>query len=68
LEDTPSLQRFLQDLDWIAKYYQRSRRDAAREIQIPLETFPTECPYTIAQILNSKFQPDIDKDKDSIGD
>lgn len=60
LEDTPSLQRFLQDPDWIEKYYRRSRRDAAKEMQMPLETFPTECPYTMVQILNSEFQPDKD--------
>jgi hypothetical protein len=55
LEDTPSLQRFLQDSEWIEKYYRRARRDAAKETQKPLQTFPTECPYTIAQILDSEF-------------
>lgn len=55
LEDTPSLQRFLQDPEWIEKYYRRSRRDAAKETQKSLQTFPTECPYTIAQILDSEF-------------
>ncbi|NUN65776.1 DUF29 domain-containing protein [Pseudanabaena biceps] len=55
LEDTPSLQRFLQDPEWIEKYYRRSRRDAAKETQKSLQTFPTECPYTIAQILDPEF-------------
>ena len=55
LEDTPSLQRFLQDSEWIEKYYRRARRDAAKETQKPLQTFPTECPYTIAQILDPEF-------------
>ncbi len=55
LEDTPSLQRFLQDPEWIDKYYRRSRRDAAKETQKPLETFPIKCPYAIAQILDPNF-------------
>ena len=55
LEDAPSLQRFLQDSEWIDKYYRRSRRDAAKETQMSLETFPTKCPYAIAQILDPDF-------------
>jgi hypothetical protein len=55
LEDTPSLQIFLQDSEWIDKYYRRSRRDAAKETQKSLETFPAKCPYAIAQILDPDF-------------
>ncbi|MEH2312221.1 MAG: DUF29 domain-containing protein [Nostoc sp.] len=52
LEDTPSLQRFLKDWEWIEKYYRRARRDAAKETQMPIETFPLECPFTMEQVLN----------------
>ena len=55
LEDTPSLKRFLKDIEWIEKYYQRARRDAAKETQKSLQISPTECPYTIAQILDREF-------------
>ena len=55
LEDTPSLQRFLQDPEWIQKYYRRACRDAAKETQIAVETFPKECSYTIEQILDPDF-------------
>jgi hypothetical protein len=55
LEDTPSLQRFLYNLEWLEKYYRRARRDAAKETQKPLEIFPVNCPYTLAQILDSEF-------------
>jgi hypothetical protein len=41
LEDTPSLQRFLQDAEWIDKYYRRARRDTAKETQKSLEIFPS---------------------------
>ena len=55
LEDTPSLRRFLEDSEWLNKYYRRAHRDAAKETQKPLENFPTECPFIIEQILNSDF-------------
>ncbi|MEH1949108.1 MAG: DUF29 domain-containing protein [Nostoc sp.] len=55
LEDTPSLQRLLEDREWIQKYYRRARRDAANETQKPIETFPLECPFTIEQLLDPEF-------------
>ncbi|MEH2446382.1 MAG: DUF29 domain-containing protein [Nostoc sp.] len=55
LEDTPSLHRFLEDWEWIEKYYRRARRDAAKETQMPIETFPFECPFIIEQVLNPDF-------------
>ncbi|MEI1377255.1 DUF29 domain-containing protein [Nostoc sp. UHCC 0926] len=55
LEDTPSLQRFLEDWEWIEKYYRRARRDAAKETQMPIETFPLEFPFTMEQVLNPDF-------------
>ncbi|MFN6474821.1 DUF29 domain-containing protein [Nostoc sp. DedQUE07] len=55
LEDTPSLQRLLEDWEWIQKYYRRACRDAANETQKPIETFPLECPFTMEQVLNSEF-------------
>lgn len=55
LEDTPSLQRFLQDQEWVEKHYRRARRDTEKEMQKLVETFPTECPYTIKQILDPNF-------------
>ena len=55
LEDTPSLQRFLQEPEWIEKYYRRARRDAAKETQKSVEIFPTECPFTIEQIRDPNF-------------
>ncbi|MGB8698124.1 MAG: DUF29 domain-containing protein [Thermosynechococcaceae cyanobacterium] len=55
LEDTPSLHRLLQDPTWLEKQYRRGRRDAAKETQKPLELFPSECPYTVEQILDPNF-------------
>lgn len=55
LEDTPSLKRFLEDSEWVQKYYRRARRDAAKETEKPMENFPLEMPFAIAQILDSSF-------------
>jgi hypothetical protein len=57
LEDAPSLRRFLNDADWVEKYYRRARREVAKETQKPLESFPEYCPYQIKQILDSDFLP-----------
>ena len=55
LEDTPSLQRLLQDSEWVAKYYRRACRDAAQEMQISAAVFLAECPYAIEQSLDPTF-------------
>lgn len=55
LEDTPSLQRFLQDSNRIEKYYRRACREAAKETQLSIDIFPVSCPYSIDQLLNSDF-------------
>lgn len=55
LEDTPSLQRFLEDWEWIEKYYRRARRDAANETQKAIGIFPLKCPFTMEQVLNPEF-------------
>jgi hypothetical protein len=57
LEDSPSLQRFLNDAEWVAKHYRRARRDAAKEIQIQAERFPAKCPYSLDKILDPAFFP-----------
>lgn len=61
LEDTPSLQRLLNDPEWLEKYYRRARRDAAKETALSIETFAIDCPYPIEFILNSKnqFPPEL---------
>ena len=42
----------------IAEAYRIARRDAARETNLSLPTFPAECPYTADQLRNSDFQPE----------
>jgi len=56
LEDTPSLKRILTQ-DWLAKIYRIARKDAALETDLPLSTFPEQCPYTWEQVLDEQFLP-----------
>lgn len=56
LEESPSLKGFLpaQILDC----YKKARKNAAKETGLAITTFPAECPFTQAQILDSDYFPD----------
>ncbi len=58
LEDAPSLQQFLNDADWRQKYYRRAHRDAAKETQKALTTFPEECPYLLEHLVSANWLPE----------
>jgi Domain of unknown function DUF29 len=55
LKDSPSLVPYLQEI-W-AECHDNSRDQAADETGLPLETFPTVCPYSMEQVFDSKFMP-----------
>ena len=55
LDDSPSLRRFPGEV--LEKCYQRARREAAKETQLPLGSFPEEAPYTAEQVLEYGFMP-----------
>lgn len=57
LEDSPSLKSYL--LDVLAESYQRGRNAASNETELPIHLFPTECPYSVDQILDHEFLPMI---------
>jgi hypothetical protein len=57
LEDLPSLAPELETL--AAWAYPRARRDAAQETGLPLATFPEACPWTVAQVLDADFWPEV---------
>jgi hypothetical protein len=56
LEAAPSLKRILNQ-DWLVKSYKTARKDAALETDLPLSTFPEQCPYSWDQVLNEQFLP-----------
>lgn len=55
LEDNPSLKPYLEEA--LCKAYLRGVELALGETDLPGSTFPADCPYTLAQILDSSFYP-----------
>ncbi|MBD3561077.1 DUF29 domain-containing protein [Planktothrix sp. FACHB-1355] len=55
LEDNPSLKPFLPEA--IEKAYRDGVDLAVRETPLDYEDFPAECPYSLAQVLDSQFFP-----------
>ena len=55
LRESPSLRSYPETV--LNKQYLIARLKAADETELPLDTFPAECPYTIAEILDEGFLP-----------
>lgn len=51
LEDSPSLTGKLPEI--LARRYPAARQSAILETGLPAATFPTECPFTVEQLLDS---------------
>ncbi len=56
MEDSPSLRPQLETL--ISKEYPQARKMAEIETDLPLETFPEQCPFTVEQVLDAEYWPD----------
>lgn len=56
LKENPSLKSFPGTR--LAEDYEDARRYAARQTQLDIDTFPLECPYAIAQILDEEWLPE----------
>ncbi len=54
LQDTPSLVRVFND-EMLIKLYGQARKAAAIETELPIETFPLDCPYGWDQIQDDTF-------------
>jgi hypothetical protein len=55
LKDSPSLKPYLEEV--FAECYLDAVELASAETELPVETFPQECPYTPAEVLDSSFLP-----------
>ncbi|NCJ07136.1 DUF29 family protein [Synechococcales cyanobacterium C] len=55
LQDSPSLVPFFETV--FAECYTQARAQAADETELPLGTFPIQCPYTPEQVLNPDYLP-----------
>jgi Domain of unknown function DUF29 len=56
LKESPSLRPQLLDLRDEA--YPDALRDAVRDTGLRAQTFPAECPFTVAQILDPAYVPE----------
>lgn len=57
LKDNPSLKPYLEDA--LAEAYENARDLAMGETDLPEQTFPSSCPYTLTQILDDHFYPGV---------
>ena len=55
LKDSPSLKPYIQKE--LGDCYEDARKDAAKETELSVSTFPAECPFTQEQILDPDFFP-----------
>ena len=55
IEDSPSLRSVAPE--YLEKAFERARRLAVAETDLPDSAFPAECPYTPEQILSEDFLP-----------
>jgi Domain of unknown function DUF29 len=55
LQDSPSLKNYPALV--LAQAYRSARHTAAIETEMPIESFPSECLFAIADILNEAFLP-----------
>jgi hypothetical protein len=58
IEDSPSLQSFPADV--AARSYRDAVRKAHDETGLPVDAFPAENPFTIAEVLDAGFLPNGD--------
>jgi len=56
VSDSPSLR--LAAREGLPQAYESARRDAAVETNLKISRFPTECPFTIEEVLTSAFPPE----------
>ncbi|MEH2125379.1 DUF29 domain-containing protein [Nostoc sp.] len=61
LQESPSLQRFLNDTEWINTTYQRARREAIVETSLSEDNFAIVCPFSVDEILDLDFYPNPDE-------
>lgn len=55
LKDSPSLMPYLHEI--FTECYSNARDQAADETGLSLTAFPTDCPYTVEQTLDSEYLP-----------
>ena len=57
LQKTPSLRGCLTDPDWWSDTWLDARTDAAKEIGMGFDVFPSVCPWTASEVLEDDWLP-----------
>lgn len=57
LSDSPSLQPYFESI--YAECYSQAVKQAKAETNLPLETFPQQCPYELAEVTQDEFLPEV---------
>lgn len=55
LKESPSLNSYLESI--FAESYAEAVKQAKAETSLPLETFPTQCPYQLIEVTDDRFLP-----------
>ncbi|NEP17725.1 MAG: DUF29 domain-containing protein [Leptolyngbya sp. SIO4C1] len=55
LQDSPSLKPYIEEA--IASAYENARDLAMGETELPVKTFPANCPYSWADVIRKQFYP-----------
>lgn len=55
LADSPSLKTYLEEA--LQRGYLAGREKAAGETNLPNQTFPLDCPYSLTEVLDNRFYP-----------
>ena len=56
VDDSPSLRRELPEV--LSREYEKARKYAADETELPLETFPVQTPFLMEQVFDDDYLPD----------
>ncbi|MDF0551941.1 DUF29 domain-containing protein [Kamptonema sp. UHCC 0994] len=54
-EESPSLRSYFPEV--FDSCYQKARKQAAKETNLPIDTFPSESPFTLEECLDEDFLP-----------
>ncbi len=55
LKESPSLKPYLESI--FAESYAEAVKQAKAETGLPLEIFPTQCPYELTEVMYDEFLP-----------
>lgn len=55
IQESPSLRPYLERI--LAESYTEAVKQAKAETSLPLETFPSECPYELIAVMDDEFLP-----------